>query len=169
MLCDDCKKNQSCVHMTQITSTEKIDKHLCEECAKKYGDLLFNADQNFSVNDFLAGMFNNGMGDAAQPKAVVCPNCSMTYRDFSRTGKIGCGVCYTTFEERLEPLLRRIHGASSHNGKIPKRTGGQIKIKQRIKRMRKALSAHVASEEFEKAAALRDEIRALEKTLSADE
>lgn len=169
MLCDDCKKNQACVYLTQITGTEKIDKHLCEDCAKKYGELLFHSDQKFSVNDFLAGMFNTGLGEPAQPKAIVCPNCEMTYRDFSRTGKIGCSVCYTTFEQRLEPLLRRIHGASSHSGKIPKRSGGQIEVKQRVKTLRKALNAHVANEEYEQAAALRDQIKELEKSLQAEE
>lgn len=169
MLCDDCKKNQACVHLTQLTSTEKIDKHLCEECAKKYGELLFNTGDKFSVNDFLAGMFNNALGDSSQPKADICGNCQMTYRDFSRTGKIGCSACYSTFEKRLEPLLRRIHGASTHNGKIPKRSGGQIEMKQRIKNMRRALKAHVANEEYEQAAALRDQIKALEEALSVKE
>lgn len=169
MICDDCKKNQACVHLTQISNTEKIDQHLCEDCAKKYGELIFNPDQKFSVNDFLAGMFNNGLGDTTQPKADVCPNCKMTYRDFSGTGKIGCSVCYTTFEKRLEPLLRRIHGASGHIGKIPRRSGGQIEIRQRIKTMRKALTHHVLQEEYEEAASLRDEIKVLEKTLHTEE
>jgi len=163
MLCDDCKKNQACVHLTQITNTQKIDKHLCEECAKKYGELIFNVDQKFSVDDFLAGMFNNGSIDNSQMKVMTCPNCGMTYRDFSRTGKIGCNICYTTFAKKLEPLLRRIHGASSHIGKVPKRSGGQIELKQRIKQMRSALANHVTNEEYEQAAKLRDEIKEIEK------
>ena len=56
MLCDDCKKNQACIRLTQVSNVNasKIDKHLCEECAKKYGDFIFNVNQNFSVNDFSA-------------------------------------------------------------------------------------------------------------------
>lgn len=170
MLCDDCKKNQACVHLTQITHTQKIDKHLCEECAKKYGELIFNIDQKFSVNDFLAGMFNNGLVevDNSQLKEMTCPNCGMTYSDFSRTGKIGCSICYATFAKKLEPLLRRIHGASSHIGKFPKRSGGKLGLKQRIKQMRNTLTTHVANEEYEQAAKLRDTIKELEKELHED-
>ena len=40
MLCDDCKKNEACVHITQISPEGKIDKNLCEKCAAKYGNLL---------------------------------------------------------------------------------------------------------------------------------
>lgn len=169
MLCDDCKKNQACVHVTQISSTEKIDKHLCEECAKKYGEIIFNLDDKFSVNDFLAGIFNSGDSETLTPQALICPNCGMSYQDFSRTGKIGCSVCYSTFEQRLEPLLRRIHGASSHTGKIPHRSGGEIELKQRIVALRKALHAHVANEEYEQAADLRDQIKEIEKQLSTEE
>lgn len=171
MLCDDCKKNQACIHLTQIsnTSAQKIDKHLCEECAKKYGNFILNMNQGFSVNDFLAGMFNKNTQDTPQPKIEMCPNCKMTYRDFSRTGKIGCSVCYETFAGKLKPLLRRLHGDSSHTGKVPKRSGGKLEMKQRIAKLRQQLSVFVANEEYEKAALLRDEIKALEKELNASQ
>ena len=169
MLCDDCKKNQACVHLTQISANEKIDKHLCEECAKKYGELIFNLDEKFSVNDFLAGIFNSSDSEALAPQALVCPNCGMSYQDFSRSGKIGCSICYNTFAKRLEPLLRRIHGASSHTGKVPRRSGGEIELKHQIIALRKALKAHVANEEYEQAAALRDQIKDLEKQLNIEE
>ncbi len=172
MLCDDCKKNQACIRLTQVSNVNasKIDKHLCEECAKKYGDFIFNVNQNFSVNDFLAGMFNKSLPDTpqAQPRVEECPNCHMTYRDFSRNGKIGCSICYEIFAKKLEPLLRRLHGDSSHTGKIPKRSGGQIELRQRIIKMRKVLSNYVVNEEYEEAAKLRDEIKALEKELSSE-
>ena len=172
MLCDDCKQNQACIPLTQISNStaSKIDKHLCEECAKKYGNFIFNVNQNFSVNDLLAGMFNKSLPEAtqAQPKGEECPNCHMTYRDFSRTGKIGCSVCYETFAKKLEALLRRLHGDSSHTGKIPRRSGGQIELRQRIVKMRQALTNYVLNEEYEEAARVRDEIRELEKEVSSE-
>ncbi|SEJ38473.1 Protein-arginine kinase activator protein McsA [Propionispira arboris] len=174
MLCDDCKKNEACVHITQISSDGKVDRNLCEDCAQKYGKIVFNPDKSFSVNDFLTGMFNSGLKpqledtkDTAQD--FVCPNCGMTYRDFTHTGKIGCSVCYTKFGKRLEPLLRRIHGSSTHNGKIPKRSGGQLEVKHQIKRLRETLQNHIANEEYEEAAKLRDQIKDLEKAFNEEE
>jgi len=168
MLCDDCKKRQACVHITKIANNQKIDKHLCEQCARESGEMIFSTDHKFSVHDFLKGMFSNSFADAAQPKVEACANCGMTYRDFSRSGKIGCSACYSTFGSRLEPLLRRIHGASVHTGKVPRRSGGMLEIKQRIKQMRQQLEQYVANEEYEQAARLRDEIRNLEKELNAN-
>ena len=115
-------------------------------------------------------MFNKSLPEAtqAQPKGEECPNCHMTYRDFSRTGKIGCSVCYETFAKKLEALLRRLHGDSSHTGKIPRRSGGQIELRQRIVKMRQALTNYVLNEEYEEAARVRDEIRELEKEVSSE-
>ena len=100
---------------------------------------------------------------------LVCPNCGMSYRDFQQTGKIGCSVCYATFRRQLEPLLRRIHGSSTHSGKIPHRTGGTLTMKHTIESLRSSLKECVAQEEYEKAAELRDKIRQLEHELMETE
>jgi protein arginine kinase activator len=89
----------------------------------------------------------------------------MTYSDFSRGGKIGCSDCYSSYGERLEPLLRRIHGASSHTGKVPKRTGGKLALRQRLRLLRDNLERHVIREEYEQAAKVRDEVKTIEKEL----
>ncbi len=163
MLCDDCKKRPASMHITKIVNNQKIEKHLCEQCAKEYGEMSFAWDTNFSVHDFLKGIFNTGFGEGHLERETSCPQCGMSYSDFSRGGKIGCAACYTTFGERLIPLLRRIHGASAHTGKVPRRSGEMLTVKRRLKRMRQELQNCVAREEYEKAAKLRDEIRQLEK------
>lgn len=174
MLCDDCKKNEAVVFMTQICGNQKTEKHLCEECAKKYGEMLLGSSGNgFSVNDFLAGIFNQGQDERELQKALEqstdkCPNCGMSYRDFARTGKIGCSECYTAFNKILQPLLRRIHGSSIHIGKVPKRTGAEIAIKQQINRLRKNLQKCIDKEEYEDAAKYRDEIKKLESEFKAE-
>ncbi|CUH97752.1 hypothetical protein P22_3896 [Propionispora sp. 2/2-37] len=170
MLCDDCKKRPASVHITKIVNNDKIERHLCNECAKSLGEMslaAFAMDNKFSVQDFLKGMFNYGFGDGAQPVTeAACRNCGMTYSEFSRNGKIGCSTCYTTFGERLEPLLRRIHGSSAHTGKIPKRSGGELEVKQRLKRLKQELAKHIVQEEYELAAKIRDEIRSVEKKMT---
>lgn len=181
MLCDNCKKNDACMHITQINGNNKIDRYLCEECAAKYGDFIMqehseNQPEIFSVNDFLSGIFNNSPHDpqttpANEPSAgeeYACPSCGMTYMDFTRSGKIGCGTCYNTFRNRLEPLLRRIHGSSKHTGKIPHRAGKTLNIQQELALLRKQIETYVDSEEYEKAAQVRDCIRRLEKEIKSE-
>ena len=170
MLCDDCKKNEACVHITQISPEGKIDKNLCKSCAARYGDLIAHQTKNLSVNDFLKGIFSNTPSNQAEVKnaaltELVCPNCGMTYQDFMHTGKIGCSVCYSAFQQQMEPLLRRIHGSSTHHGKIPHRSGSVLETRHEIEFLRHNLQECVVKEEYEKAAEYRDRIRALEKQL----
>ncbi len=43
MLCDDCKERQASVHITKINNGQKTERHLCEICAEKAGELSFTA------------------------------------------------------------------------------------------------------------------------------
>ena len=172
MLCDDCHQNEACIHITQISPEGKLDKNLCEECAAKYRNFMAQPDaKNFTVNDFLKGIFGKPQEEKEVRAAVglVCPNCGMTYQDFAHTGKIGCSVCYDTFRAQLAPLLKRIHGSSAHSGKIPKRAGGALVTRHEVEVLKEALAAAVQREEYEKAAEYRDKIRALEKQLAEEE
>lgn len=178
MLCDDCGHHEAVVHIVQIGPQGRVEKNLCEKCAAGYGDLMPESQprKNMSVDDFLRGMFRQPAEQGEKPKeregeplVLTCPNCGMSYEDFQQTGKIGCSVCYGTFRRQLEPLLRRIHGTSTHSGKIPRRSGGTLELKQEIKRLRAELQEKVAQEEYEEAAKLRDKVRAMEKDLSAKE
>jgi len=67
--------------------------------------------------------------------------------------------------DRLDPLFRRIHGNTQHIGKVPERTGGQLKIRRELEQLKTLLQQYVMTEEFEKAAEIRDRIRALEKKM----
>ena len=176
MLCDDCGRNKAVVHIVQAGAGRRAEKNLCEECAAKYGEFLMPfGKRDVSVNDFLKGVFGaqeekEARGSQALERTeLICPNCGMSYPDFLQTGKIGCSVCYETFRRQLDPLLRRIHGSSAHSGKIPHRTGGTLELKQRAALLREQLQACVAREEYEKAAAYRDEIRHIEKELAGEE
>ncbi len=172
MLCDDCHRNEACIHFTQISPEGKIDKNLCEECAARYQNFMPHADaRNFTVHDFLKGLFGKTPEEKEETAGggQVCPNCGMTYQDFAHTGKIGCSVCYDTFRAQLAPLLKRIHGSSTHSGKIPRRSGGVLVVRHEIELLKEQLAEAVQSEAYEKAAEYRDKIRALEKQIAEEE
>lgn len=175
MLCDECQKEPACVHITKVINQQKIEKHLCEQCAQKSGEIIGKGINNifsskFSVHDFLKEMFNYTLPDnARQTLEPVCSECGLSYSEFSRSGKFGCSGCYQAFGGQLEPLIKRIHGTAAHTGKVPKRGGMRFGLEQRIKRLRQELEQHVTREEYEQAARLRDEIRVLEKQLASPE
>lgn len=175
MLCDECQKEQACVHITKIINQQKIEKHLCEQCAQKSGEIIGKEISNifgstFSVHDFLKEMFDYTVPDnASLPPEPVCAECGLSYSEFCHNGKFGCGGCYQAFAGQLAPLIKRIHGTAAHTGKVPKRGGRRLGVEQHIKRLRQELEQHVACEEYEQAARLRDEIKALERQLAGSD
>jgi protein arginine kinase activator len=92
----------------------------------------------------------------------------MSYKEFSQHGLFGCSECYEAFGSRLDPLVKRIHGSNEHNGKVPKRMGGDLRLQRNIKELRKQMEAAVDKENFEKAAELRDKIHDLETRLGGE-
>jgi protein arginine kinase activator len=170
MLCQRCHERPATVHFTKIINGDKTVYHLCEQCAKEQGDLFGQAAQafNFNFNQLLGGLFNMESSPGfAMPAATAqrCPSCGMTYQQFTQYGRFGCPKCYDSFAPRLEPLLRRIQSSTSHTGKIPVHAGKQVKVRKNLERLRSELQQAVALEQFEKAAQLRDQIRALEQEL----
>ncbi|MGC5327825.1 UvrB/UvrC motif-containing protein [Brevibacillus sp. SYSU BS000544] len=175
MNCEECAKRPATLHLTKIVNGEKTETHLCEVCAKEKGNMIpgFN---NFSINNLLSGLLNfdpmnkgttlSNQSLSTQTKPLRCETCGLTYSQFSKSGRFGCSDCYNHFGERLDPLFRRIHGNTNHIGKVPERTGGQIKIRKDLEQLKKALQQYIASEEFEKAAEIRDRIRSLEQKIS---
>jgi protein arginine kinase activator len=166
MLCQECRKRPATIHITRITNGRKSEVNLCEECAREKGELDFAVEPQFPIQSFLAGLLEHSGAPLFQlPAGTQCGSCGLSYIDFSRAGRLGCSQCYEHFGERLDPVLRRIHGSAQHTGKVPARTGGTIKLRKNLQELREALAGAVRAEEFEKAARLRDEIRELEREL----
>ena len=167
MLCDECGSHPACVHMIKVLNGEKTEKHLCEKCAASAGEICFSAGIHFSVNDLVKAMFSQELSSSAKAE-MACPNCGMVFSDFSRSGKIGCNVCYSIFHEQLEPILRRVHGTNNHTGKVPQKAGNLIRLRLAVKGLRKDLEQSVEREDYESAARIRDDIRLLEKQLATE-
>ena len=169
MICEECGRNEAIVHIVQIGPDGRSEKNICMSCAARYGASIFRAQQeNVSAEDFLKGIFSSNQQEStAEEDAphITCPNCGMKFQDFLQTGQIGCSVCYETFHYELTPLLRRIHGSSVHRGKIPRRSGSSIILRQEAGQLRTRLKEAVAREEYEKAAEYRDQIRCLERQM----
>ncbi len=93
----------------------------------------------------------------------ACPVCGITFYEFRNQGRLGCPHDYVCFEKELEPLLVNIHGETSHVGKHPKRGRRGTDKHTDLIRLRREMKESVAKEDYEKASALRDQIRKLEE------
>jgi protein arginine kinase activator len=87
--------------------------------------------------------------------------CGFTQADFKKSGRLGCPECYQTFAEGLSGLLKTMHKGVRHIGKAPEALRRSRETGDRLKLLQKKLNKAVETEDFEAAAALRDEIKIL--------
>lgn len=168
MQCQECGSRPATLHFTKIVNGVKTEFHFCDTCAREKGELIPGTSNSFSIHNLISGLLDFDLHHQAaklgtEPRELKCESCGMTYAQFSKMGRFGCSSCYDYFSARLHPLLRRIHGNTSHVGKIPRRTGEHLHARKQVEQLKIQLQRAVDNEEFEKAAQLRDEIRKLEK------
>lgn len=181
MLCSNCGKNEANIRYTRIINGEKTEYRLCEECAKKAGieDIDFSMPIDFS--NFLSDFFEDEplLPSFAKSNDLTCPGCGLTFDDFVKHGKFGCKECYTTFEERLDSILKNLHGTSKHVGRKPsnileakkinneekeevKAKTEEVKEESKLDKLNKDLKLAIKEERYEDAAKIRDEIKDIE-------
>ncbi|NEW09696.1 hypothetical protein GK047_27590 [Paenibacillus sp. SYP-B3998] len=168
MICQECGKRPATLHFTKIVNGDKNEFHICENCAREKGEMIPGTSNGFSIHNLLSGLldFDPSSVSSAKSQAIRCDHCGLTYSQFSKLGRFGCGSCYKSFSEKLDPLFKRVHGNIVHVGKVPKRSGGIIQYKREIDILKKDMMARIEREEFEQAADIRDQIREIEKKIA---
>ncbi|MEA1980662.1 MAG: UvrB/UvrC motif-containing protein [candidate division Zixibacteria bacterium] len=169
MLCQDCKKREAQVHLTQIINNEKRSLSLCKECASARGFHSPLDNMPFPLADILSGMtqdFNSPNKNTDINETISCSECGMTFEEFTRQGRFGCGKCYDAFRSNLELIMRKIHGSSLHRGTVPEfgesETENSTPIPvQEEERLETELDKAIESEDFERAAEIRDKLKSL--------
>ena len=186
MICESCKQEEATILLTKIAADEKQALHLCSTCAAQEAQ---SQHQDTAAADPEAEPVEDSTSAPAEPEseaapkspspnAVVghlakssgssqttCPRCGMSYRQFRKQGRFGCGDCYQAFAAELQRLMKRIHGAQGHTGKQPRSPVGAAvppPPSDDLDRLRSELEEAVESEAYERAAALRDRIAQLE-------
>jgi len=183
MLCENCNEAQANVRYTQIVNGVKKEMHLCDKCARELGigNMTFNFDMPFGFTNFFGDFlneYNDGfMPSLALPKTITCDKCGSTFDDFVESGRFGCPSCYETFEERIDPILKRLHGGNRYIGRNAKKLNPENEIKldkkeedknkqkeeNKLEKLKLELKEKIKEEKYEEAAKIRDEIKKLEK------
>ncbi|HEY3242375.1 MAG TPA: UvrB/UvrC motif-containing protein [Phycisphaerae bacterium] len=161
LICQNCQKAPATVHLTDIIPPhgEKRERHLCDTCAVEEG---ITTKQHESVQNVLQEFIKQkaGIQEIAQ---VTCPECGISFREFRNQGLLGCSNDYKAFDKYLTPLIERAHdNATHHIGKVPARAGSGVKRQDGLSRLKRELEDAIESENYERAARLRDQIRTME-------
>ena len=165
MKCQHCEKPAT-FHITELTEEEPQELHLCEDHARDY--LSHTEACDVETPQTLAGALAQQLkvGQTAEDLARLdqqsCPVCGITFYEFRNHGRLGCPHDYLAFAEELEPLLLNIHGETRHVGKAPAHGGKDAEQQTQLIRLRREMKDAVATEDYERASSLRDQIKAIE-------
>ena len=153
MKCDVCTRHEATAMITMSVNGKNTVRRVCQHCVSR----LQRGDAYAAQMAVLSTM--------EQPAQVKnCPVCGRSAADVMRSGFVGCAACYHAFEEMLQPLVIRMNGAMQHpeHQEEPAASPRDEKNRQ-LAKLREEMFAAVNAEEYERAAQLRDEIRALEE------
>ena len=179
MKCQNCGEREANVRYTQIINGVKKEMALCEECSKKMGLDHFDFSMPINFSSFLGDFLDDTeefFPSYNKGSMLKCPECGMTYEEFTHYGKLGCEKCSETFNKLLNSVLQNVHGTSKHNGRkyknlIEGETINTSKKKEEItdekqaelKKLKQEQAKAIEEERYEDAAKIRDEIKKLEK------
>lgn len=163
MLCEECKKNTATHVITVMTGEGTATRHLCQACVDQMESSIAQGD----VSTFLSALLSI-LSRQPQEDTLRCEACGLSYEEFQTTGKLGCAHCYEAFAEQLKPLLLRVHGRSQHAGRVPQSHLRERRFALCLTELKARMEQAVSCENFEEAAQIRDEIRALQEKQKAE-
>lgn len=158
--CYFCGKKAT-VHFTQIINNKILKMDLCESCAKQHG---IGDPPGFSLSELLS---KSSLFAEDPTTEATCPHCgfSPSSPQFKKMGRLGCPHCYEHFHTMLGVILKDLHPKQIHQGKAPQNLFGRQATREKVRNLEREMQEVIKKEDYEKAAALRDEIAKLKQSL----
>jgi len=169
--CEICGGRDAVIHIQQVIGKERVDLHLCEECAVERGITSSQDRIELSISNLINGLVevHGRRSKKKSPVPQACPGCGSTWEGVNKRQRMGCPDCYTTFHREIRQALRRLLGKSQHRGRLPKRLSTYKTVLVDMVKLKDGLEEALRREDYEKAARLRDRIRELEGQVGAAE
>lgn len=179
MVCERCNKKKATVFYRENIGGRIKALRLCGECA----EILEQAGELEEISAAVVGfvspliLLDEGIlplpfpplstAESAQGITTrrMCPVCGAKAEEIGQAGRVGCAACYEIFGREITPVIHSAHGKSEHIGRISAGYRARKEKVERLAGLKKQLKEAVANEQYESAAGLRDEIRALEAEL----
>lgn len=155
--CSECKKPIA-IRYTEIVGDSFTHTSMCADCPELQRRLHGTSPRELVANQ------------TGTPAGLECGNCGTTLEEVKRGHRLGCPECYTVFEDvlliemqatnRLSPRIVNKKNLPLHMGRSP---GERLAINpsSRLLALNEALKETLSREDYEQAAWLRDQIKAL--------
>ena len=160
--------NEACYTISVMMGGQITQRHLCADCMAKMNMNLAAGNVKHLLSAIMSAI-TGGVEEAAaaiaeeggEAASIVCERCGTSLSKFTKSGKLGCPSYYQAFREQLTPMLQQIHGRVQHAGRKPLDTEEAQRSRSLHESLQRQMEAAVAAEDFETAAKLRDQLRAL--------
>ncbi len=173
MICERCRKKKASVIHREVRAGRLAIRHLCGECTEVLEAAGELGDISAALPPYTAPLVEDDGGcfpfflppdggAGAENLPAACPLCGMAPAELTAGGRAGCPQCYTVYADLLAGALLSLRGDAPHRGCLPTAVRERRARTARIESLRTSLREAVAAEQYERAAELRDEIRALE-------
>ncbi len=162
MICESCHKNDATVFYRQSINGNCTEKHLCTECAKK--EHVMDRVPFTGFDDF-GTSFSETFGNMERMMDRMWKHPFSALQEFPfeglRGGESTRPADYAALKEGLSPFYKNEETKEGAQNSAP--ITPEQKKAQEIADLRSKLADLVASERFEEAAKVRDEIKNMEK------
>ncbi len=188
MLCEKCRIREANIRYTEIINGVKTEHSYCAQCAAELnftpGPYSALIEGEFPLGKLLSGILGltSSGGEQKELADVVCPTCGTTYKDFVENSRFGCSDCYHVFDLLIGEKISKLQDKAVHRGKHPKMRPGvaveaevardgnlELSREEQIRQLEREREAAVRAENYELAAACRDQIRKLTEMGEAGE
>jgi protein arginine kinase activator len=166
MKCEICGARKAVIHIQQVIGKERVDLHMCEECALERGISGEGEHVELSISNMLNGLLD--VRNLKEKKDAVCPQCGSDWQSIRKREKLGCAECYATFSREIHFLLEKMGAQAVHRGKLPRALNTYKRYLVDVVKLKQGLKEAIKREDYEKAARIRDRIRELESSSEED-
>ncbi|HOE65172.1 MAG TPA: UvrB/UvrC motif-containing protein [Candidatus Hydrogenedentes bacterium] len=166
MLCERCRKNAATARYSEVVHGKVSVRNICKSCLDA---LQEDPSTGFEIAGAPAAKRTKTDREPSEPTLPhrSCPACGLSLRMAIKAGRMGCGACYRNFGDAVDSQLRGLHVSLRHRGKTPRVDDIRDRARADLHGKRALLRTALKLEDYEKAAALRDDIKALETGLGA--
>ena len=155
--CQGCTK-PSAVYVTLVAGGKAETYACCQDCPSTQSLAIAGTLPSAALGLTLATPLPLGRGK--------CPTCGFRWADFERVHRMGCPTCYQAHAQEILGTIIRLQPGLEHQGRRPHTPQDK---RARLEEARRSLKTAQQEEDFETAAALRDEIAELEVALQSEQ
>lgn len=171
--------NEKILHVATLTDGNVEESHYCEGCYTQYlkqikQEQYFPEPTTEKVQDTLEFLNQTQEKLAKKSQRKPCPQCGITVEEVGKGGRFGCDHCYVHFAPEIENAATRIHGATKHVGKIPKKWAEEKEkrlqaqeetkdIDHQIVNLKLKMAKAIEAENYEVAGVLKGKIEELQR------